>query len=66
MRLERVVRFIAMSTVLEIEKAIEKLPPGEFGQLREWLAEREAMLAASASVFSQYDDEEGEGQQWED
>jgi hypothetical protein len=61
MRLERVVRFIAMSTVLEIEKAIEKLPPGEFSQLREWPAEREAMLAASASVFSHYDDEEGEG-----
>lgn len=55
-----------MSTVLEIEKAIETLPPEEFGKLREWFAEREATLAASSSVFALYDTEEGEGQQWED
>ena len=55
-----------MSTVLEIEKAIETLPPEELGKLREWFAEREATLAASASVFALYDWEEAEGQQWED
>ena len=55
-----------MSTVLEIEKAIETLPPEELGKLREWFAEREATLAASASVFALYDGEEAEGQQWED
>lgn len=55
-----------MSTVLEIEKAIEALPKEELGKLREWFSEREASLAASGSVFAGYDDEEGEGQQWED
>jgi hypothetical protein len=55
-----------MSTVLEIEKAIETLPPAELGQLREWFAEREATLAASANTFALYDAEEGEAQQWED
>lgn len=55
-----------MSTVLEIEKAIETLPPEELGQLRLWFVEREATLAASSSVFAMYDEEEGEGQQWED
>lgn len=55
-----------MSTVLEIEKAIEALPKEEFGKLREWFAEREASLAASGSVFAAYDAEEGEGRQWED
>jgi hypothetical protein len=55
-----------MSTVLEIEKAIETLPSEELGQLREWFAEREATLAASSSVFALYDAEEGEDQQWQD
>ncbi len=55
-----------MSTVFEIEKAIETLPPQEYSQLREWFAEREATMAASSSVFALYDAEEGEGQQWED
>lgn len=44
-----------MSTALEIEKAIETLPPEELGKLREWFAERESTLAASASVFEHYD-----------
>jgi hypothetical protein len=56
----------SMSTVLEIEKAIETLPSEELGQLREWFAEREATLAASSSVFALYDAEEGEDQQWQD
>lgn len=55
-----------MSTALEIEKAIETLPPEELGKLREWFAEREATLAASARIFELYDSEEEEAQQWED
>ncbi|MDH4475562.1 MAG: hypothetical protein QE274_03740 [Verrucomicrobiaceae bacterium] len=55
-----------MSTALEIEKAIETLPPEELSKLREWFAEREATLAASASMFELYDSEEAEAQQWED
>ena len=35
-----------MSTALEVEKAIETLPPEELSKLREWFAERESTLAA--------------------
>ena len=31
-----------MSTLLEIEKAIEKLPPGEVHELHRWVADRDA------------------------
>lgn len=55
-----------MSTVLEIEKAIEQLPASQLAELRDWFDEYSGMLAASASVFALYDEEEGEGQQWED
>jgi hypothetical protein len=57
---------IAMSSVLEIERAIEQLPAPEVLQLGEWLDEQRAMLAASASLLALYDEEEGKGQQWED
>jgi hypothetical protein len=30
-----------MSTLAEIESAIEKLPPGKFRELRQWIAERD-------------------------
>ena len=30
-----------MSTLVEIEAAIENLPKGDFRQLREWIAERD-------------------------
>lgn len=30
-----------MSTLLEIEAAIEKLPSTDFGELRDWIAERD-------------------------
>jgi hypothetical protein len=30
-----------MSTLAEIEAAIEKLPPGKFRKLRQWIAERD-------------------------
>ncbi len=55
-----------MSTVLEIERAIEQLPPEQLTELRDWFDEYAGTLAASASVFDLYDREEGEGQQWED
>lgn len=32
-----------MSTVREIEAAIEQLPPDSFRQLRRWMAERDAL-----------------------
>ena len=31
-----------MSTLAEIEKAIEQLPPQKFRELRQWMAERDA------------------------
>lgn len=55
-----------MSTVLEIEKAIEQLPREQLLQLREWFDEYAALSSASTNVFRVYDAEEGEGQQWED
>jgi hypothetical protein len=55
-----------MSTVLEIERAIEQLPTAQLLEVAEWLDEQRTTLAASASVCSHYDQEEGEGQQWED
>lgn len=55
-----------MSTVIEIEKAIEGLPSEELRKLFAWMEEKQAMLSVSSSVFALYDDEEGEGdgQQW--
>jgi hypothetical protein len=55
-----------MSTVLEIERAIEQLPVAQLLEVGEWLDEQRATLAASASVCALYDEEEGEGQQWEE
>jgi len=31
-----------MTTIEEIERAIEQLPPAEFAKLRDWIAERDA------------------------
>ena len=47
-----------MSTVAEIEAAIEKLPPTEFGELLAWLEEYQVMVGASEALFSMYDAEE--------
>jgi hypothetical protein len=46
-----------MSTVAEIESAIEKLPPAELRELLAWLDEYQAMLGASESLFAMYDEE---------
>lgn len=47
-----------MSTVAEIEAAIEKLPPVEFGELLAWIEEYQAMVGASQALFALYDEEE--------
>lgn len=47
-----------MSTVVEIEAAIEKLPPAELGELLTWLDDYRAMIGASETVFALYDAEE--------
>jgi len=61
----RVICF-CMSSVAEIEKAIESLPTAEMLEVGEWLDARRAMIAASESVFQMLDEEEGEdaGKQW--
>jgi hypothetical protein len=55
-----------MSTVLEIEKAIEQLPTKQMLEIASWLDERTAMIQASESLFQLLDDEEGPdaGNQW--
>jgi hypothetical protein len=53
-----------MSTVMEIEKAIEELPSRDMQKLFSWVEEKQAMIESTASVFAIYDEEEGEGAQW--
>jgi hypothetical protein len=55
-----------MSTVLEIEKAIESLTTSEMLEVAEWLDVQRGMIAASESTFQILDEEEGEeaGRQW--
>jgi len=47
-----------MSTVAEIESAIERLPQSEFRELLAWIEEYRAMLGASDALFALYDGEE--------
>jgi len=47
-----------MSTVAEIEAAIEKLQPEEYRKLLAWIEEHQAMAGASEALFEMYDDEE--------
>jgi hypothetical protein len=47
-----------MSTVAEIEAAIEKLPAAEWGKLLAWIEERKALSGASEILFALYDEEE--------
>jgi len=53
-----------VSTVAEIESAIERLPVEQMREIAAWLEEYQATIEASAAVFSQLDKEEGEGEQW--
>ena len=47
-----------MSTVTEIEAAIEKLPATDYRNLMAWIMERQALAGASESLFAMYDEEE--------
>jgi hypothetical protein len=47
-----------MSTVVEIEAAIERLTSSEVAELAGWLSEYQQMIQASAEVFTMYDREE--------
>jgi hypothetical protein len=55
-----------MSTVLEIEKAIEQLPTRQQLEVAGWLEERTTMILASEGLFQSLDEEEGTnaGDQW--
>ena len=55
-----------MSTVAEIESAIERLPMDKMRELAVWFEEYQATVNASAEVFALLDSEEGEGDQWHD
>ena len=48
-----------MSSVAEIESAIEKLSPAEMAELAAWFEEYQQMINASAEMFAMYDKEEG-------
>jgi uncharacterized small protein (DUF1192 family) len=47
-----------VSTVTEIEAAIEKLTPPEVSELVAWLDERQRLTSAAESLFQLYDEEE--------
>jgi hypothetical protein len=47
-----------VSTVAEIEAAIEKLPSAELADLLGWIDEFRATVGASQAVFTLYDEEE--------
>jgi hypothetical protein len=53
-----------MSTVAEIESAIERLPLDQMREVAAWLDEYQATINASAAVFAMLDSEEVEGDQW--
>lgn len=48
-----------MHTVLEIEKAIERLPEPEQRKIAEWFEDHRLIVASSASLASIYDEEDG-------
>jgi len=47
-----------MSTVTEIEAAIEKLPPEAVREVAAWLDERQQLLNSSEALFQMLDEEE--------
>ena len=47
-----------MSTAVEIEAAIQKLPPDEFTKLMGWLEEYRAVIGATESLAVMIDEEE--------
>jgi len=55
-----------MSSVAEIESAIERLPMEQVREVAAWLEEYQATINASAEVATMLDVEEGDGNQWHD
>jgi hypothetical protein len=55
-----------MSTVAEIESAIEKLPTEQLLKVAAWLDDYRTMIQVSETLFQTLDAEEGEtaGKQW--
>ena len=54
-----------MTTVAEIESAVERLPRESVEELATWLVEYQGALSASAEVFHQYETEETDPEsQW--
>jgi hypothetical protein len=49
-----------MSSVAEIESAIDRLSPQEVAELAAWLEEYQQMVNASAEIFSMYDKEQSD------
>ncbi len=47
-----------VSTIAEIEAAIEKLSPQEQAELAAWYEQRQALLNTADSLFQVYEDEE--------
>ena len=47
-----------MSSVAEIESAIERLSPAELADLARWFEDYQQEINASAQVFTMYDREE--------
>lgn len=47
-----------MSTVTEIETAVEKLAPQDLREFVAWFEERQGLLNASDALFRMYDEEE--------
>ena len=50
--------FSPMSTVAEIEGAIERLSKAELSELARWFEEYQQLVFASSEVFAMYDREE--------
>ncbi|HMP76028.1 MAG TPA: hypothetical protein PKE12_07025 [Kiritimatiellia bacterium] len=50
-----------MTTVQEIEQAIEKLPADQYLELAEWFDERRFLLKSAESIFQMLDEEEDRG-----
>ncbi len=48
-----------MTTALEIEKAIERLPAPEQRKVAEWFEDHRLIVASSALLSSIYDEEDG-------
>lgn len=55
-----------MSTVVEIEDAITKLPTGQLLEVAAWLDDYRVMIQSSESLFERLDAEDADtaGQQW--